>query len=252
MTQFTDLMGITIETGDAWLDRKLNSHICYKGGGNTTTTQLPKWAEQQFQSYGRDVQAAARSGELENVEGFNEDQQRAQQLGRDAAGQQGQTAGAAATAQQQALTGTGLFGAQDFTAQRDALSGQAREALGLGLQGQDAGAAARGTLGSARGQAARARAQEGAAVDLAGKFANLEQQDLAARRGAQQSAVGQTGAVQQAQGAAAQTLGQVGQQGQQQAQREADATFQGLQRQGQLLGTVKAGAGSQVSQGGGK
>ena len=252
MTQFTDLMGITIETGDAWLDRKLNSHICYKGGGNTTTTRLPAWAEQQFQSYGRDVQAAANSGQLDNVEGFTADQQRAQELARQAAGQQTTTAGAATQAQQDALTGSGLFGARDLSAQKAALSGQAREALGLGLQGQDAGAAARGTLGSARGQAARARAQEGAAVDLAGKFADLESQDLAARRGASQSAVGQTGAVQGAQGAAASTLAQSGQAQQTQAQKQADATFQGLQRQGQLLGTVNQGAGRESTQGGGK
>jgi hypothetical protein len=34
-TDFQDLMNVSIETGDAWLDKKLNSHICYggKGGG---------------------------------------------------------------------------------------------------------------------------------------------------------------------------------------------------------------------------
>ena len=33
-----DIMGITIDTGDAFLNKKLNGHICYKGGGGSSTT----------------------------------------------------------------------------------------------------------------------------------------------------------------------------------------------------------------------
>lgn len=49
MDEFIDLMGITIETGDPWLDKKLNSHICYKGGGGSTTTveKSDPWEKQQ-------------------------------------------------------------------------------------------------------------------------------------------------------------------------------------------------------------
>ena len=33
-----DLMNVTVETGDAFLDKKLNSHICYGGGDGPSTT----------------------------------------------------------------------------------------------------------------------------------------------------------------------------------------------------------------------
>jgi len=33
---FKDIMGIVIDTEDKWLNKKLNSHICYKGGGSET------------------------------------------------------------------------------------------------------------------------------------------------------------------------------------------------------------------------
>jgi hypothetical protein len=33
---FNDLMDVSIETGDKWLDKKLNANICYgKGGGGS-------------------------------------------------------------------------------------------------------------------------------------------------------------------------------------------------------------------------
>ena len=224
MNRFDDIMGITIETGDAWLDRKLNNHICYKGKGQTAVSN--KWLQPYATDFIESSLDAQKAGDLSKVAGTTADQQAGYDAARDAAALQTDAAS-------QALTGTGLFAKQDFANQKAALAGQAREALGFGLQGQDAGAAARGTLGSARNQAARARAQEGAAVDLAGKFADLEQQDLAARRSAQQGAIGQAAA-------GAQTLQASGQAQQQQAQKEADRTYQGLQRLGGLFG---AGAG---------
>ena len=30
---FDDILGVTITTGDKWLDKKLNQNICYKSGG---------------------------------------------------------------------------------------------------------------------------------------------------------------------------------------------------------------------------
>ena len=41
---FEDLMNVAIETGDSWLDKKLNSHICYggKGGGGSAPQDVPK------------------------------------------------------------------------------------------------------------------------------------------------------------------------------------------------------------------
>ena len=42
--QFEDIMGIVVETGCPSLDKKLNAHICYKGGGGTTVQEsgIPK------------------------------------------------------------------------------------------------------------------------------------------------------------------------------------------------------------------
>ena len=51
----------------------------------TSTQSLPKWAEGYYKDYGRDVQGAARRGDLAQTAGFTADQQRAQQLARDAA-----------------------------------------------------------------------------------------------------------------------------------------------------------------------
>ena len=136
-----------------------------------------------------------------------------------------------------------------MSAQKAALSTQAREALGLGSAQQAAGAAGRGTLGSARQRLAQAQAEESAGAQLASKFADLEQQDLAARRSAQQGAVGQTGAVQAGQAAGAETLGKIGGQIQQQRQKEADQAFTALQRQGQLLGAATAGQGTTTQTG---
>ena len=252
---FDDIMGITIETGDAFLDKKLNSHICYKGGGGkqTATTSIPEWLRPHVEGFVQKGAAAEARGDLSKVAGFTQDQQQAMNLGRGAAEQQGRVGASAADAQQQALTGTGAFAAQDFSGQRQAYADQAREMLGGQLGQQAAGAAGRGTLGSARGQVAAARAREQTAGDLASKFAQLDQQDLAARRAAQQSAVGQTAGVQAGLGAQAQSLGKIGQQQQAQQQKQADATWQGLQRLGSLFGTASGTATDKTqTTGGGK
>lgn len=40
---FNDLMDVSIETGDKWLDKKLNANICYgKGGGGSAPQDVPK------------------------------------------------------------------------------------------------------------------------------------------------------------------------------------------------------------------
>jgi len=40
---FNDLMDVSIETGDKWLDKKLNANICYgKGGGGSQQQDVPK------------------------------------------------------------------------------------------------------------------------------------------------------------------------------------------------------------------
>ena len=40
---FNDLMDVSIETGDKWLDKKLNVNICYgKGGGSPAPQDVPR------------------------------------------------------------------------------------------------------------------------------------------------------------------------------------------------------------------
>ena len=239
---FEDMMGVTIETGDAFLDKKLNSHICYKGGGNRTTqtSSLPEWLKPHITGLLGKGEAAYNQGNLSEVAGFTADQQAAQRQGRQAAGAISQQGGRAATAQTDALTGTGLFGAQDFTAQKEALGAEAGELLGRNLAGQRASSAASGTPGSFRSELAKNEAGTLAQSQLAGQLAQLDSGDRAARRGASQSAVGQTGAVQQGLGAGAQARGQIGSQIQDQRQKEADATYQGLQRLGSLFGVAQS------------
>ena len=211
----------------------------------TTSTQaLPKWAEGYYKDYGRDVQGAARRGDLAQTAGFTADQQRAQQLARDAAGGQQQVANQTAGAHSDALSGTGLFGQQDLSGARADFLAQAREQGGEAAAGIGAGAAGRGTLGGARTAAAQEKARESARLGAADKFLGLQQQDLSARRGASQSAIGQTGGVQAAGTAAADTLAKSGAAQQQQQQKEADSAFTALKRQGQLLGTATAGQGT--------
>ena len=246
---FEDLMNITIETGDAFLDKKLNSHICYKGGGNRTTTSsgVPAWLRPHAEGFLNKAASAHRTGDLSRVAGFNADQTAARQAGRNVAGQQDQLA------QQAQRRNRQLYGrdATDISGIRDAFLADARRGAGQAGAGADASASSRGTLGGARSAAAReagrAQAQEGAALGFAQAQQQANQQDFANKQGL----AGQAGNLQQLASTGAQTLGAVGQQGQTQAQKEADSTFQGLQRLGGLFGQASGLATDKTSRAGG-
>ena len=246
---FEDLMNITIETGDAFLDKKLNSHICYKGGGKsaTSTSSVPEWLRPHAEGFLRKANRAHASGDLNRVEGFNADQVAARQAGRNVAGQQDQLA------QQAQRRNRQLYGrdATDISGIRDAFLADARRGAGQAGAGADASASSRGTLGGARSAAAReagrAQAQEGAALGFAQAQQQANQQDFANKQGL----AGQAGNLQQLASTGAQTLGAVGQQGQTQAQKEADSTFQGLQRLGGLFGQASGLATDNTSRAGG-
>ena len=253
--QMHDHMGITIETEDKFLDKKLNGHICYKGGGNKTTqtSAIPEWLRPHVEGYVKKAVGAESRGDLSKVAGLTSDQMKAADLARGAAGQQGELARRGAIAQQEALSGTGLFGAQDLSGARADFLAQAREQGDTAAGQIGAGAAARGTLGSARSRMAQEKARESARLGAADRFLGLQQQDLAARRAAQQGAVGQTAGLQSALGQEAKTYGNVGQQIQQQRQKEADATWQGLQRLGSAFGVgAQTATDKTQKQGGGK
>ena len=247
-----DLMNITVETGDEFLDKKLNSHICYGGGGGnatTTTADIPEWLKPHAQKFLGAAGRAHSGGELSKVAGLNLDQQKALGQGRNVAGVQDQLAQQAIQRNQELYNRPGA----DTDRLRSDFLNQARRGAGQAGAGSDAAAASRGTLGGARSEAARAagqaQAQEQAALGFTQAAQQAQQQDFANKA----QLASQTGQLQQQAGTGAQTLGKVGQVGQQQAQREADATWQGLQRFGQLLGQGSGfGTGRTSEQGGGK
>jgi len=55
--EFEDLMGVTVDSGDAWLNKKLNKNVCYKKGGGqptqttstVTQTNLPEYVQPYFE-----------------------------------------------------------------------------------------------------------------------------------------------------------------------------------------------------------
>ena len=246
---FEDLMNITIETGDAFLDKKLNSHICYKGGGNRTTqsSSVPKWLRPHAEGFLNKASRAHARGDLSNVAGFNADQTAARQAGRNVAGQQDQLAQQAQQRNQQ-LYNRDATNIGDI---RNAFLADAREGAGQAGAAADTAAANRGTLGGARSAAARTRGQEQARQQSALGFAQAQQQANQQDFANKQGLAGQAGNLQQLAGTGAQTLGAIGQQGQTQAQTEADATFQGLQRLGGLFGTASGLATDQTKRAGG-
>lgn len=212
----------------AYVDISKVSHLGGGGGKSQTTTSgvADKAYEQYVSPFLRQAQQAQQSGDLSKVAGFNADQLAAQEAGRKAAGAQ---TGLEQLMAQQASAGVDLSG------MKTAATTDAKIALGA-----LAGAAGRtGNLGGSR----QALNQAGLADDLAAKFAGIDlqkqQQDMAMK----QAALG-------AQGTGAGMLGQVGAAGQQQAQAEADAQYQGLSRLGGMFGVLPKS--STTTQSGGK
>ena len=223
---FTDLMNITIETGDAFLDKKLNSHICYKGGGGgTSTSGLPSWARQYVEGALGGASGAAGRGDFSQVAGFAPEQQQALAGAQGVAEQQADLAGQAEDAVGQLEDVAG--GSQDISSQ--GLRDLATETYNL-QAGQEA--AAQGPLagGSARSDRARAFGQ----ARLGTQLADIDYQNQTGNRQTRLGALGQIGsaagqAQQLAQSPLA-TLAQAGSARQQQKQREQDASYTGYQR----------------------
>jgi len=207
------------------------NEVSYLGGGKdksqTTTSGVADKAYEQYVSpFLSEAQKAQQAGELSKVAGFTPDQIAAQEAGRQAASNQ---------AGLETLMANQAAGGVDLSGMRTAATTQAKSALGA-----LAGAAGRtGNLGGSR----HALNQAGLTDDLAAKFAGIDlqkqQQDMAMK----QAALG-------AQGTGAGLLGQVGAAGQQQAQAEADAQYQGLSRLGGMFGALPRT--STTTQSGGK
>ena len=207
------------------------NEVSYLGGGKdksqTTTSGVADKAYEQYVSpFLSEAQKAQQAGELSKVAGFTPDQIAAQEAGRQAAANQTGL---------EALMANQAAGGVDLSGMKTAAATDAKSALGA-----LAGAAGRtGNLGGSR----HALNQAGLTDDLAAKFAGIDlqkqQQDMAMK----QAALG-------AQGTGAGLLGQVGAAGQQQAQAEADAKYQGLSRLGGMFGALPRT--STTTQSGGK
>jgi len=252
---FQDLMGIVIETNDKWLDKKLNGHICYKGGGRQTSTATPL-IPAEFKPFARQyadqLTAASKGGTVfGQIAAEDPALKEAQEAALGRAGQVGELGQAGIQAQQEALRGEGLFGARDLSAQQAALSADAKNRLGLGTAQRQAGAAMGGGAGGARAALAQQQAESQAGTQLAGRLAELEGQDLAARRAASAAARGETGMMQKAGMADIDVLRGVGKERGARAQQLVDRKYTALQQQAGLFSGVPQGQ-TQTSSGGGK
>ena len=212
--QFNDYLNITVETGCDSLNKKLNSHICYKGGGSQTTTS---GIDEEFKPDVLDMLSDAKrlydTGQLGRVAGLTEEMRR------------GIAAGTSAGRNQQSLAGTMQDIAQapvDLSGMRTAASQEAMNTLGIT---RDA-AGARGALGGSR----QAINESSIANQLAANFANIDQQAQQQQMQNLQTAIG-------GQGAAYQTLSDVGASTQDYSQAQADAPYTALaQRVGMFTG----------------
>jgi len=254
--QFEDLMGIVHEpTGNAFIDKIKNKNICYKGGGGTTTTStsgVPK----EFRPYVTrglaDAEAARESGELSFVAGLTPEQKESQEmqlnLGRETLPGIAEESAAARGVLGEASRGEGIFGSGAYETvandMSDRLASLGDQARGMSQTQSALG----GGLGSARSQATTEKAVMDTMFDEVSKEVAAQR---TGRSGAAQDVIG-TGADVGAQyGLGAAAVERVGSALQQQAQREGDTTYQGLQRFFGLLGSPAVGSETTSTQSGG-
>lgn len=234
-----DLMGIVIEIEDAFLDKKLNEHSCnfikkllgFDDRKRTTVqSAMPPELAAKLDKLGDVTMAAYERGDLSRVAAADPTLQLAQEQAIGQARGLDVTAAQSADVARQMATGTGLFSARDLSAQQAALAADAKRRLGLGNVQRQAQAAMGGGAGGARAALAQREAESQAGTQLAGRLAELDAQDLAARRQAATGAIGAGSQIQQQSMAGAQALRGVGKERQAQAQREMDAIYQGISR----------------------
>jgi len=237
---FQDLMGIVIETDDAFLNKVLNKNVCYKGGSTTTTAAtIPKEFKPFASQYASQLMSKSKDFGKIGEEAAALTQAQEQALAR--AGQVGAVGQAGAAAQQQALAGEGLFGEADLSGMAKELSRQA----GIGEASRRAGAMGAGTLGSARGRIAEAEGQ----AALQGQLANLGLQDLEARRMASTQARGETGVTQKTLMGDIDITRGVGKEQTARNQMMAEAPVRGLKEQASIFTGIPMGQTSTTSGG---
>ena len=225
------------------------------GGSSTSESGLPDWAQPYIEKAVGDAVDQHGKGQFSNVAGLQGQQRDAIQRQSEIGARGGildniaQDSYGAGQAYRDAASGSGLFGADALGAQTKALESTIGDAQRKQLGGLNSQSSLGGTLGSARNQAATSTAL----TNTAGQIA---QNELGARRGASlQGAQGVIGSGQNVQdqfGAGYRATGEAGSQLQQQAQNEADATYQGTQRLFGLLGSGAVGQKQVTKQSGGK
>jgi len=247
---FQDLMGIVRETENEWLNKKLNSHICYKGGSSTTSMPaIPEEFSPFARYYAGQLTAAGAQNKFGGVGEEAKALKDAQQMAIDRTGAVKNIADQSIQAQQDALMGTGMFAAQDLSAQKDALSSAARNRLGMQTAGLNARGAVAGGGSGARAMLAKQQAQELAGAQLGGQLAQLDAQDLARRQQASQQAVQQTAGLQKAAQADIDLLRGVGKEQTDRFQFEADAPTKALREMGAIFTGIPIGQTSTTSGG---
>jgi hypothetical protein len=214
---FEDIMGITVHTGCEHLDKKLNSHICYKGGGGTqtTTTGFATEFKPEIQDMLNQAKDLYNSGQLGQIADLSKSTQAGLEAGTQAAQQQQALASSMADIAGQPV---------DLSGMRTAAQLDAMKALGTT---RDV-AGARGGLGGSR----QALNQANLENELAAKFAGIDQQAQAQQMQNLGQALG-------AQTAGYKTLSDVGATEQQYLQAKADQPYTALaQRVGLFSGVA--------------
>jgi len=253
--EFEDIMGIVVETGCPSLDKKLNSHICYKGGGSTTVQEsgIPKEFRPYIERGLSDAEQARQAGNLSFVAGLTPAQREAQEmqmnLGRETLPGIAEQSQAARGVLGEASRGEGIFGTEGYQTVSEQMKPQLQQLAAMTRGAGQSEAAIGGGLGSARQQAMI----EGNVLDksLAATASELAAQRTG-RTGAAQNVIttGSDVGAQSGMGAAA--IERVGTAQQQQEQREGDTEYQGLQRFFGLLGSPAVGQETTTTKSGGK
>lgn len=222
------------------------------GGSNAqSVSTIPEWMKPYLETGLKTSQEALQSGALSQVAGQNDLQKQAQGAAQNVANLQGNVGLHSAKALDQLGK---IAGGEEIvpstTGATDAIKKAALYQAGAAGQGGIAANAARGTVGGSR-QLIQAGASQN---DQAAKLAGIDYQDLQSRRQLAQSAAGQAvGAgrdVQEQLITGVNTLKGVGSDIQGQAQREADAGFQGLSRYSSLIQGTPWQSQQQKQQGG--
>ena len=250
--QFEDLMGIVIETGYAPLDKKLNSHICYKGGGGQTTTSesgVPKEFRPYVVSGLKDAEAALKGGDLSYVADLTPQQKQSLDMQTDLATGKLQDIAAESEAARgilgEASRGEGIFGTEGYNIVSEQMKPQLMQLAQMTRGEGQSQAAMGGGLGSAKRQAMIEGNVLNTTLDATANELSAQRQG---RLGAAQDVIGTGQDVAGQAGLGAAALERVGATYQTQAQREGDATYQGLQRFFGLLGSPAVGSETKTTQ----